>query len=64
MATQIGNFLKSFDLFGHNVQLQSNNKSYFTTSIGAIVSFAIIGVFLSYSTNKFGVMIDYGDTNY
>ena len=59
-----GSFLKSIDLFGHNVQLQSNNKSYFTSTFGAILSFGILVLAIIYSTNKFRVLKDYGDTTY
>ena len=59
-----GSFLKSIDLFGHSVELQSNNKSYFTSTFGAIISFGILVLSGIYATNKFRVLKDRGDTTY
>ena len=61
---KVGDFLRSIDLFSREVHLRSNNKSNYTSSIGAIVSFAIISVLLIYSSNKFFIMKGHEDTVY
>ena len=63
-TSQIGSFLKSIDLFGHNVKLRTDNQSYFTSTFGAILSFGILALVGIYSASKFQVLKEHGDTNY